>query len=109
MVREEADAKLERNQVDAVEEMAVVGLAEEVLRMRLISPVDHAEKLEVEDHGAKLGGVFTRRIAHGAHGVTDVIMDQAGLHGIEVDDARPAPGRLVDHDVADLRVAVRGA
>ena len=94
--------------MDAVKEVPVVVLAEEVFRVRLVAPVNRREKFEVKDDRAQVSRVFPGGITGRTRRVSDIIMDQAGLHGIEVDDTSAAAGGFVNHHVTHLGVAVGG-
>ncbi len=95
--------------MDAVKEVPVVVLAKEIFRVRLVAPVNRREKFEVKDDRAQAGSVFPSGITGRSRRIADIIMDQARLHGIEVDDASAAAGGFVNHHVAHLGVAVGGA
>jgi len=95
--------------MDAVKEVPVVVLAEEVFGVRLVASVNCREKFEVKDDRTQVSRVFPGGITGRTRRIADVIMDQAGLHGIEVNDASAAAGGFVNHHITHLGVAVGGA
>ena len=109
VVREEADAELERQDADRVEHVGVVFVREKVFRVGHVAAVNRREKLRVENDGMQVARVFSRGIAAGTHGVADVRMNEARLNRVQVHDAGAFPRFFVDENVRHLRVAVRRA
>ena len=77
--------------------------------MFLVAHQHGLAEVGVEEDVGDFGGVLSGGVAAGAEAVAEVVVDESGLDGVQVDDAGALAGGVVDHDVGGLGVAVDGA
>src|SRR5690606_9392028 len=94
---------------DRIVEVVFVDLREEPGRFREITAHEGLEEIEVEEDFAEIARLLSRGVASAANRVAEIVVDQSGLHRVEIDNRGPFAGEVVYHHVGDLRITMDGA
>src|SRR4051812_21297455 len=91
MIGQKTQSELERNEADSIVEIGIVGGREKAACLGQIGREQGAADVEIEADVIEISGRFANRVGARAQAVPDVVVDQTGLDGVEIDQAHHAP------------------
>src|SRR5208282_2761867 len=106
VVGEESQPQLESEEADGVVQIFIVVPGEKAAGPGEIAPQDGPAEFGLEAHRLPRLDLLSQGIAARTQAVADVIMDQAGLDGVQVHQGDGLSAGPVHHDVVDLGIAV---
>ena len=109
IVSKVSQPKFEGDQPDRVIEIFVVVLGEEVYCQREIALEDGLAKLGFEVDLLPVLDFFSQGVATRAETVTNIVMNQTRLDGVQINNADSLSGGHVHHDIIDFGIAVNCA
>ena len=109
IVRQEADAALQRHQLRAPGQVLLLCVRQRAGRALEKALGVNIKQRKVEIHLGKIALVLGGMVRAEADGIAEIIDGQARHHGVQVNDADALAGILVDEDVVEFGVVVRHA
>jgi len=106
IVRKKPQAKLKGYQADRIVQIVKVISCEKPSRHREIALQDGLAKVKIEIDFLPFFGLFSKGVTARAEAVTDIIMDQAWLDCVQVNNADGLTCGNVHHDVVYFRITM---
>jgi len=106
VVRQEAQAQFEGQQSGRAGNQFQVIRAQHGPGRCHVALEHRTRQIQIEGHRTQVLGLLARRVATGSQAVPQVVVQQAGLYGVQVDHGHCLARPTVQEDVVDLGIAV---